>query len=175
MQVRFQDENEGASPPGGAAGPPKGSSNTGNNTQNAQSQSSSNDYDDTNVLTPPRASFPLRHSANPRQKVVLAPKHSPMGWEKLKKSKDLRQIPPSDFPLRLSKAQLAVHNTFADAWIALDGKIYNVTAYLDYHPGGENVLMPFLGKEAGAVFRKYHRWVNYERILDDCFLGFLET
>lgn len=129
---------------------------------------------DKNILLPPeRSTFTLRHSA--RQKVVLAPKHSPMGWEKLKKSCDMRGISPQDFPMKVSKAQLAEHNTLDDAWISLDGKIYNITKYLDYHPGGEKILKPWLGKEAGAIFRKYHRWVNYERILDDCFIGFLVT
>lgn len=132
---------------------------------------------DTNKLeVPGRSTFALRHSPmGPRQKVVLAPKHSPMGWEKLKKSKDMRGISPYDFPLKVTKEELAKHNTFEDAWISLDSKIYNVTDYLNYHPGGEKILKPYLGKEAGAIFRKYHRWVNYERILDDCFLGFLQT
>lgn len=135
---------------------------------------------DVNKLeVPERSTFALRHSSSvrvgARQKVVLAPKHSPMGWEKLKKSKDMRGISPHDFPLKLTKDELAKHNTFEDAWISLDSKIYNVTDYLNYHPGGEKILKPFLGKEAAVIFRKYHRWVNYERILDDCFLGFLQT
>ena len=27
-----------------------------------------------------------------------------------------------------------------DAWLALEGKVYNVTAYMDYHPGGNHTV-----------------------------------
>lgn len=60
-----------------------------------------------------------------------------------------------------------------DAWIALNGKIYNITDYLDFHPGGDDVLFELAGTDATAAFMEVHSWVNYEFILKDCFLGVL--
>lgn len=37
----------------------------------------------------------------------------------------------------ISHAKLAKHNTVGNAWLAIRGKVYNVTRYMDFHPGGE--------------------------------------
>lgn len=36
--------------------------------------------------------------------------------------------------------EIARHNTPKDAWIVVDGKVYDVTKYVDEHPGGEAIL-----------------------------------
>jgi cytochrome b involved in lipid metabolism len=108
-----------------------------------------------------------------REKVKLAPNHSALHWEKYKRSNNVKNIDPSNYPLRITKQQLAEHNTRDDCWMALGGKIYNITAYLDYHPGGVDILLKYAGRDATPLFMKYHRWVNFERILDECFIGFI--
>lgn len=118
----------------------------------------------------------IRSSKTPlskREKVRLAPHHSALDWEKYKHANNVKMIDPSSFPVRLTKAELAKHNTPNDCWVALGGKIYNISTYLDYHPGGVDILIKYSGKDCTALFMKYHRWVNYERILDECFIGFL--
>lgn len=113
-------------------------------------------------------------SPSSREKVRLAPNHSAMHWEAYKKSHNMKNIDPSTFPIRITKKELAIHNKEDDCWVALGGKIYNITDYLAYHPGGVKILLKYAGTECTAIFMKYHRWVNFERILDMCFLGFLE-
>jgi cytochrome b involved in lipid metabolism len=108
-----------------------------------------------------------------REKVRLAPHHSAMDWERFKQTNNLKNIDPSEFPVRLNKLELAKHNKENDYWMALNGKIYNITSYLNYHPGGLDILVKYAGKDCTALFMKYHRWVNFERILDECFVGFL--
>jgi len=39
-----------------------------------------------------------------------------------------------------SAEEVAKHNTKDDAWIIVEGKVYDVTKYVDYHPGGDAIL-----------------------------------
>jgi len=49
---------------------------------------------------------------------------------------------------------VASHSTAEDFWCILHGKVYDLTAYLDYHPGGSEILLPFAGKDISAPFGK---------------------
>lgn len=44
------------------------------------------------------------------------------------------------------------HNTKKDCWMLISGKIYNVTSFLGYHPGGDATMLPFCGKDATKAF-----------------------
>ncbi|ETV73180.1 hypothetical protein H257_11992 [Aphanomyces astaci] len=52
--------------------------------------------------------------------------------------------------------EVAIHSTAGDAWIVLgsDGKqkIFDITAFLDEHPGGPEVLVDLAGKDAHEEF-----------------------
>lgn len=52
-------------------------------------------------------------------------------------------------------------------------QVYNVTPYLKFHPGGADYLMLGAGKEATALFNKYHRWVNIDMMMNACLVGLL--
>lgn len=47
---------------------------------------------------------------------------------------------------------LKEHNTRADAWTAINGKVYNITPYLPFHPGGEKELMRVAGRDGSKLF-----------------------
>ncbi|KAK4479816.1 hypothetical protein RD792_015355 [Penstemon davidsonii] len=44
------------------------------------------------------------------------------------------------------------HNTAEDCWVVIDGKVYDVSSYLDEHPGGDDVLIRATGKDATDEF-----------------------
>jgi hypothetical protein len=44
------------------------------------------------------------------------------------------------------------HNTTTDAWSAFNGKVYNITPYLRFHPGGEKELMRCAGRDGTKLF-----------------------
>ena len=76
-------------------------------------------------------------------------------------------------PRAISSAELASHCTKYDCWTALHGKVYNITQYMDYHPGGGSILMKGAGKDCTALFNKYHAWVNIDGLLTKCLVGVL--
>ena len=43
---------------------------------------------------------------------------------------------------------MAEHDKREDVWMSIHGKVYNVTKYLEDHPGGEEVLLDRAGKDA---------------------------
>lgn len=43
-------------------------------------------------------------------------------------------------------------------------QVYNLTPYLQYHPGGVDILVKTAGKDCTALFNRYHAWVNLEGI-----------
>ncbi|KAI9204757.1 cytochrome b5-like heme/steroid binding domain-containing protein [Polychytrium aggregatum] len=61
----------------------------------------------------------------------------------------------SDSPV-YSIAEIAEHSTMNDAWIALDGAVFDITDFLDdesNHPGGFTLLKEHLGTDISTVFR----------------------
>jgi len=52
----------------------------------------------------------------------------------------------------MSMADVESHNTQEDVWMVIHDKVYNVTKYLDDHPGGEEVLMDRAGQNATEDF-----------------------
>lgn len=68
-------------------------------------------------------------------------------------------------------AQVRQHNTRDDAWMVLRGRVYNVTRYMEYHPGSVEEIMRAAGDDATALFHEVHPWVNAEGMLEACCVG----
>lgn len=50
--------------------------------------------------------------------------------------------------------ELSQHSTKESAWCALNGIVYDVTIYLDFHPGGD-ILLQGCGKECAGLFSNH--------------------
>ena len=55
--------------------------------------------------------------------------------------------------------------------MALNGAVYNVTQYMDFHPGGWEELVKGVGRDATDMFNEVHKWVNYQGLLEACLVG----
>uniref|UniRef100_A0ACD5Z2P6 Uncharacterized protein n=1 Tax=Avena sativa TaxID=4498 RepID=A0ACD5Z2P6_AVESA len=44
------------------------------------------------------------------------------------------------------------HSDRKDCWLIMHGKVYDVTAFMEEHPGGDEVLLACTGKDATADF-----------------------
>ncbi|XP_060905721.1 cytochrome b5 reductase 4 [Labrus mixtus] len=109
-----------------------------------------------------------------RNKVALKPGHSLMDWIRFTKSgKDLTGL--RGRLIEVTQDELQKHSTRDDCWTCIRGMVYNVTPYMDYHPGGEEELMKAAGRDGTELFDQVHRWVNYESMLKECLVGRMAT
>ena len=76
--------------------------------------------------------------------------------------------------MAVSMDEVQHHNTLEDGWCVVRGVVYNLTPYVRFHPGGADILKAAVGKDATALFNKYHQWVNVAALMDRCVVGMLE-
>eukprot|EP01091_Cochliopodium_minus_P002468 TRINITY_DN12327_c0_g1_i1.p1 TRINITY_DN12327_c0_g1~~TRINITY_DN12327_c0_g1_i1.p1 ORF type:complete len:109 (-),score=28.10 TRINITY_DN12327_c0_g1_i1:97-423(-) len=101
-----------------------------------------------------------------RKKIALAQGFGLYDWYKLRENnKNMSGIEGER--LVVTKEELKKHDNENDAWISINNKVYNITEYVKYHPGGKQILMDVSGKDATKTFLEYHKWVNYEFILEN--------
>jgi alkylation response protein AidB-like acyl-CoA dehydrogenase len=53
--------------------------------------------------------------------------------------------------------QVSLHNTTLDCWIIINNQVYDVTRFLNSHPGGKSSILAFAGKDATEVFYDLHK------------------
>ena len=111
-------------------------------------------------------------SNNGRGKILLSPGHSPMDWAALARNGNLSGVPTLQ---RVTPSQLKTMTgrKGKPAWSSYMGKVYNITPYLPFHPGGEPELMKAAGRDGGKLFMEVHPWVNWEGMLGSCVVGIL--
>ncbi|EEP77507.1 potential heme/steroid binding protein [Uncinocarpus reesii 1704] len=123
---------------------------------------------------------PLGLAGKPQKssrQVTLEPGHSPLDWAALTSDprNNLRgkDLPPS--LIRVTPSMLKLHNGRKgyDAWTSYQGKVYNITPYLPFHPGGKGELLRGAGKDSGRLFLEVHPWVNWDGMLSECVVGIL--
>ncbi|WFC98792.1 cytochrome-b5 reductase [Malassezia yamatoensis] len=129
-------------------------------------------------LQPPMSTPPTRLNVPGRNKVALQPGCSPLDWARIKNTTDLRVCDilikgGITTLLRVTPSELKQHNTRSDAWTALDGKVYNITPYLQFHPGGTDTLMRVAGRDGTRLFYLTHSWVNIDAIIGPAMTGVL--
>merc|ERR1712087_376832 len=68
-------------------------------------------------------------------------------------------------------ATVAKHATNEDIWMAINGKVYNVTKYMEEHPGGEEVLMDKAGQDATEEFEDVGHSNDARKTLETFIVG----
>ncbi|GJN70798.1 hypothetical protein PLIIFM63780_002610 [Purpureocillium lilacinum] len=58
---------------------------------------------------------------------------------------------------KITAAEVGQHKDDSNGyWLIVENKVYDVTKFLDEHPGGAKILKRFAGKNATKAFWKYH-------------------
>lgn len=71
----------------------------------------------------------------------------------------------------LNAAEVAKHTSPADCWIIYNGKVYDVTPYMKFHPGGKDQLMRGAGQDCTQLFNESHSWVSIDGLIGMLCLG----
>lgn len=82
----------------------------------------------------------MRASGSGRRKVALPPGRSQLDW--VRNSARLPRLRQRPVPLR----ELRAHKTKESAWMAINGRVFDVTPYIEYHPGGLDMILAGAGK-----------------------------
>mmetsp|Transcript_8631 Transcript_8631/g.18948 ORF Transcript_8631/g.18948 Transcript_8631/m.18948 type:complete len:559 (-) Transcript_8631:291-1967(-) len=66
---------------------------------------------------------------------------------------------------KFTTEEVAKHNARDDLWIIVDERVYDVTNYVDKHPGGWLPMVDMAGKDCTDVFANYHAARVYKHML----------
>ncbi|XP_060206467.1 cytochrome B5-like protein [Lycium barbarum] len=75
--------------------------------------------------------------------------------------------------LSYSKAEVALHNKRTDCWIIIKDKVFDVTSYVEEHPGGDAILAHAGDDSTEGFYGPQHATRVFEMIDDFC-IGDLE-
>ncbi|KAF9509040.1 hypothetical protein BS47DRAFT_1302017, partial [Hydnum rufescens UP504] len=143
--------------------------------RNAGSKGASLSIPSSSLTLPPSTSQRMPNTntkGKARAKVALTPGHSPLDWARLKSSGEDLRGGITELQ-RITPSELKEHNAPDDAWACFNGKVYNITPYLPFHPGGQKELMRAAGRDGSKLFALTHSWVNLDYMLDNCLIGFI--
>jgi 4-hydroxysphinganine ceramide fatty acyl 2-hydroxylase len=75
---------------------------------------------------------------------------------------------------------VAAHRTQGNCWLSRHGKVYNVSKFINDHPGGDDIILKYAGKDVAGVMagkdgeRHEHSDAAYE-MLEEYQIGKLGT
>ncbi|KAH9947340.1 Oxidoreductase, molybdopterin-binding domain-containing protein [Amylocystis lapponica] len=122
------------------------------------------------LITDPETKQSVIHFRHP-----VAPGPAEGGWMKPNKEDKLASQSDSRSDKTFSLEEIAKHDKQDDAWLILDGKVYDVTSVLSWHPGGANAILSYAGKatvDATNEYKGIHdNYANSKR--DKCLIGAL--
>ena len=125
------------------------------------------------------AALPVNSKARPAPqagkrssaKSRVRPGFNLMSWNQLR----LDDVRRGQHLRLIDMEEVRQHRTAGDAWSVFRGRVYDVSAYFPYHPGGEQVLLSVMGKDCTTLFEQHHRWVHGAALLEKCLLGVLRV
>lgn len=63
---------------------------------------------------------------------------------------------PSSGKVDLVASEISKHSTAKDCWSIVNGNVYNLTTYVQSHPGGAGVIKNICGRDGSGAFKNQH-------------------
>jgi len=77
-----------------------------------------------------------------------------------------------------TEEEIAKHNTVQDCWLIIgedgDKKVYDVTKYLDDHPGGPEIILDLAGQDANEDFEDIGHSTDARKVMEQYLIGKLK-
>ena len=64
---------------------------------------------------------------------------------------------PTQQPNSAEKKGAPLWDAWCPGWVALNGKVYDLTEFMDRHPGGPTTILAWAGKDASKLFNDIHK------------------
>ncbi|WVZ64608.1 hypothetical protein U9M48_014103 [Paspalum notatum var. saurae] len=78
------------------------------------------------------------------------------------------QAGSGETPRSYTKEEVSTHNTRKDCWIIIKDKVYDVTSYVEEHPGGDAILNNAGDDSTEGFFGPQHGTRVFDIIEDFC-------
>ncbi|KAJ4728487.1 Cytochrome b5 [Melia azedarach] len=72
-------------------------------------------------------------------------------------------------------SEVSEHNKRKDCWLVIEGQVYDVTKFLDDHPGGDEVLLSATGKDATDDFEDVGHSSAAKAMMDEFYVGEIDS
>jgi L-lactate dehydrogenase (cytochrome) len=56
----------------------------------------------------------------------------------------------------LNASEVAKHNNRDSCWVVIENQVYDVTDFLEEHPGGASIILRYAGKDATEEYLPVH-------------------
>lgn len=71
----------------------------------------------------------------------------------------------------INREEVGKHNSRDSVWLIIENKVYDVTKFLDDHPGGEEVLLEQAGKDATDIFEDVGHSADARDLMTESLVG----
>lgn len=83
----------------------------------------------------------------------------------IKEVRLMHQTPAAAISKGIPLSEVNRHITPHDCWVALNGKVYDLSEFMDRHPGGPTTILAWAGKDASKFFNEIHKGVKIDQYL----------
>lgn len=67
-----------------------------------------------------------------------------------------KTVPTTPIVTSYTMTDVAAHNSATSCWSAINSNVYNLTNWVDSHPGGRAAILMICGKDGSALFNMQH-------------------
>jgi 4-hydroxysphinganine ceramide fatty acyl 2-hydroxylase len=78
----------------------------------------------------------------------------------------------------LLQLEVAAHNTAKSCWVTIGTRVFDITDFIEDHPGGGDLILQYGGKDIKAILKDEDSHAHSEsayEILEEGFIGFVAT